>query len=182
MYTNVSNEFKEKIKSKEITSTAKLVFTEPNLTLIGKATDTTLSSLQELKITNNCYDKGKLIGTTSAKEVEINIINKDNLDLADKEFALFLGLKIDNDIEYIPYGNFIVTDYKDMKHNSIFRIIAYDYMTKLNPSFKDNTTFTPTFPISLKDFKTQFLASYDLQCENQTLPNDNFQIDTMPRF
>lgn len=226
MYINVSDEFKEIVKSNSITAVAKLVFTAPNITIEGGATDEVASSLQDVVITDSCYDSGQLIGTAMTKEVEINIINKDNLDLADKEFELYVGVKLSSgEYEYIPYGNYIVTEYEDTKSNNIFNLVAYDYMTKLNTSFnsyvqtkdtsidtsktyyvlkKDSTGtynyvvveepvikdiekyyelfFYPTFPISLKEFKQQFITACGLEYVEQDLPNDDFSIEAMPRI
>lgn len=182
MYTNVSDEFKEIVKSNSVTAVAKLVFTNPNITIYGHSTEDLQSSLQDITITDNCYSGGNLIGTAMTKEVEVKIINKDNLDLADKEFELFVGVKLANgEYEYIPYGKYITTKYEDTKSNSIFKLIAYDYMNKLNKLFKD-ITFNPTFPITLKDFKEQLLNACSIEYEEQTLANDNFVVSVMPNF
>lgn len=138
-----------------------------------------------VNISDYCFNDGKLIGTAMVKEAEIEIKNSDNYDLADKSFDLEIGVMIDdtNEIyEYVPYGEFTVTTYEDLKSNQKYKIISYDNMNKLNPDFKENTTFNPTFPITMKEFYRQFMASYGIEIEEQTLPNEDFIVTEMPNF
>lgn len=190
-YTNVSDEFKEIVKSNSITASAKIVIPSLNITILPYATDDIKSSLAELTIEDKCCDNGKYIGNAVSKKVELSIINKDNLDLADREFELYVGVKLSNgEYEYIPYGNFIVTAYTDTKSNNKFKIEAYDYMTKLNGYFSNilyNEKTNPNglkidYPIKLKDFKEKILSYMKIDYINQTLPNDNFDIKVEINF
>ena len=190
-YTNVSDEFKEIVKSNSITASAKIVIPSLNITILPYATDDIKSSLADLTIYDKCCDKGKYIGNAVAKKVELQLINKDNLDLADQEFELYVGVKLSNgEYEYIPYGNFIVTAYTDTKSNNLFKIEAYDYMTKLNGYFNDifyDEKNNPNglkieYPIKLKAYKEKILTYMGISYVDQTLPNDNFSIDTAINF
>jgi len=130
------------------------------------------------------------------KEVEIEIRNPLNYDLADKVFTLEVGVLTEEEktdaetgeteiikvYEYIPYGEFIVSQYEDLKSSGKYRIIAYDLMIKLNEEFSKNITFKPTFPITLKDFYREFMSSYGIEIEEQILPNENFIVNEMPNF
>lgn len=190
-YTNVSDEFKEIVKSNSITASAKIVIPSLNITTLPYATDDIKSSLAELTIEDKCCDNGKYIGNAVSKKVELSIINKDNLDLADREFELYVGVKLSSgEYEYIPYGNFIVTTYEDTKSNNKFKIEAYDYMTKLNGYFNDilyDEKNNPNglkieYPIKLKAYKEKILTYMGISYVDQTLPNDNFSIDTAINF
>ena len=190
-YTNVSDEFKEIVKSNSITASAKIVIPSLNITILPYATDDIKSSLAELTIEDKCCDNGKYIGNAVAKKVELQLINKDNLDLAGQEFELYVGVKLSNgEYEYIPYGNFIVTAYTDTKSNNLFKIEAYDYMTKLNGYFNDifyDEKNNPNglkieYPIKLKAYKEKILTYMGISYVDQTLPNDNFSIDTAINF
>lgn len=190
-YTNVSDEFKEIVKSNSITASAKIVIPSLNITILPYAKDDIKSSLAELTIEDKCCDNGKYIGNAVSKKVELSIINKDNLDLADREFELYVGVKLSSgEYEYIPYGNFIVTTYEDTKSNNKFKIEAYDYMTKLNGYFSNilyNEKTNPNglkidYPIKLKDFKEKILSYMEIDYVNQTLPNDNFDIKVEINF
>lgn len=82
-------------------------------------------------------------------------------------------------IKYIPYGNYIVKSYTDTKSNNRYKIVAYDYMDKLNVEFVDNNTY----PITLKTFYENLATQYNVGIESQeTLPNESFLIETKPAF
>ena len=90
-----------------------------------------------------------------------------------------VGIELEDESEeFIPYGNFIVKEYSDTKSNNQYKIIAYDYMDKLNPEFVDNNTY----PITLKEFYTAFADQYHIALEEQTLPNEDFVINEKPFF
>ena len=186
MYTEVSEEAKQIVRSNLITTTARLTFKDffpdnienPDLVLLGD-----VLTENGLKIADYCYNNGKLIGTAMVKEAEIEIKNPNQYDLEDKSFDLEIGVMLSNNTyEYIPYGEFTVSLYEDLKSSKKYRMIAYDNMNKLNPDFKKNENFNPTFPITAKNFYSQFMASYGIQIEEQTLPNENFLIEVMPNF
>jgi len=88
--------------------------------------------------------------------------------------------------EYVPYGEYTVTKYEDLKSNKKYKIVAYDNMDKLNVEFKNNTSFvfnpTSKAEYTLKDFYTDFMDSYGIEVEQQTLPNENFVVTEMPNF
>lgn len=177
MYTNVSDDFKNAVKSNAIVAAAQIYFPSLDLWIKSDKYENFNSSLVDLTIKDNCCDSGRLFGTAITKEAEVNIINKDNLDLADQEFELFVGVRLpDETYEFVPYGNFIVTSYEDTKSNNVYKIIAYDYMSKLNISFRDIVGFEPTYPITLKEFKEELLTTLNISFADQTLPNDDFVI------
>lgn len=169
---NISNELKAKLfLSNEITATAKLIFSDPQLVI-----DST--KLIALTLKDCCYNEGRIIGTNIAKDLEVQLYN-DNYDLQDKEFSLEIGILLDDGTyEYIPYGNFIIDTVKDTKSNNIYKITAMDYMLKLNGEFVDNNTY----PITLREFLTSFASQYGVNLASQALPNESFIIPTKPYF
>lgn len=78
--------------------------------------------------------------------------------------------------EYVPYGTYTIKQYEDVKSNNKYKIIAYDYMDKLNEEFVDNDNY----PKTLKQFYIDFAGYYGLEVEEQTLPNENFIIKEKP--
>lgn len=170
MYT-VSNEFKEIVKSNAVAATARI-------TLVADGTVLDGNNLSSVSIKDYCNNNGTIIGTTMCKEAEIEIINN-GYDLADKEFLLEVGVELaDGTIEYIPYGNYTVKEYTDMKSNNKYKIVAYDYMDKLNKQFTDNNTY----PMTLQAFYEALATQYDVQIEEQVLPNQEFIIEEKPFF
>lgn len=177
MYTEMTQAFKDAVKSSAVTAVAKVYFPSLDLWILPNKQENVNSSLVEITITDNCSDNGKFFGTAITKEAEVKIINKDNLDLADLEFELYIGVEIEEDnYEYVPYGNFIVTDYQDTKSNNIYKIIAYDYMSKLNKMYENLEGFNPTYPITLRNYKFALLDALNVQYDDAALPNDDFII------
>lgn len=169
---NASAELRSKLKeSNVITSTGRLTFSDPQLIIEGQ-------KLISIKIKDTCYNNGKIIGTNIAKDVEIEFYN-DGYDLQDKEFSLEIGILLDSGkYEYIPYGNFKIDSVTDMKSNKKYKITAMDYMIKLNDVFKD----TNTYPMTMKQFLNAFGRQYDIEIEEQVLPNEDFIISEKPYF
>lgn len=189
MYSHVTNTFKTAVKDKTVTTTARLTFR--NFFSTGPVTsrnlviEKTQISENGLKIEDNSYNDGQLIGTAVSTQIEIEIKNSEAYDLSNKEFDLEVGVLTDRNLltyEYIPYGKFIIVEYEDLKSSNKYKIIANDYMIKLNEEFNKNTTFSPTFPITAKNFYIEFMSSYGIEVENQELPNQNFLISAMPNF
>lgn len=177
MYNNISEEAKNKFDSNAITTTGRLRF--PSILIDNLPLIIDENNLVSIKLKDNCYIDGKIIGNCIAKDVEIELINN-NYDFQDKEFSLELGILIsENNYEYVPYGNFIIDTVEDLKSNNKYRIKAMDYMAnKLNEIFVDNNTY----PMTLKSFFEAFSTQYNIQYEEQILPNENFIINDKPFF
>ena len=186
MYLNVSEQFKSAVKGLVVTTKAKLVFKN----FFSDSSDLIIEknlSNEGIKITDYCCDpeKGQLIGTAALKEVEIEIINKENYDLDGKEFELYVATLIDREnltYEYIPYGAYVVISYEDLKSSNKYRLIANDLMVKLNEAVRLNTSFNPDYPITAKEYYRQFMASYEIEIEEQELCNGDFVIENPLNF
>lgn len=181
MYAETSEEAKKAVVSNSITTTAKLTFSDyyregQDLVIEENITNDGIS------LKDYCSKDGKLIGMVSSKELELKVSN-DNYDLDGKEFKLELGVLLSNKTyEYFPYGKFVTYSYADTKSNNKYKLIANDFFVKLNPDFSENKTFKPIFPIKAKAFYKEFMLSYGIEVEEQTLPNENFVINEMPNF
>ena len=181
MYTEASNEAREAVVSSSVTTTAKLTFSD----YYGEGQDLIIENnitSDGISLKDYCSKDGKLIGMVSSKELELKVTN-DNYDLDGKESELEVGVMLsDGTYEYFPYGKYIVYSYADTKSNNKYKLIANDFFVKLNPDFSENKVFNPTFPIKAKAFYEQFMLSYGIKVEEQTLPNENFIINEMPNF
>lgn len=179
MYNNISNDAKTALKSRVVTTTARITLTSNNQVIDG-------NNLVNVTITDQCYQDGVIVGTAMCKEVEIELIDN-NYDLADKEFSLEVGVLLPNSsYEYIPYGNFIVKDYQKIISSNHYKLIAYDYMDKFNSTFVDNNPtledgVTYTTPMTLQSFYQYVANQFGVTIETQSnLPNANFSITTKP--
>lgn len=179
MYNNISNDAKTALKSRVVTTTARITLTSNNQVIDG-------NNLVNVTITDQCYQDGVIVGTAMCKEVEIELIDN-NYDLVDKEFSLEVGVLLPNSsYEYIPYGNFIIKDYQKIISSNHYKLIAYDYMDKFNATFVDNNPtledgVTYTTPMTLQSFYQYVANQFGVTIETQAnLPNANFSITTKP--
>lgn len=170
----VSEELKNILNtSNAIISTARLTFSDPQLVIDG-------DNLYSLKIKDYCYNEGRIIGTNIARDAEVEIKN-DNYNLQDKEFYLEIGIQLsDGTYEYIPYGYFIVDSIENIKSNNKIKLKAMDRMIKLNDDFVEFDA--SLYPMTMKQFSNKFAEQYGIELVNQTLPNENFVIKTIPYF
>ncbi len=185
MYTNVSTEYKEAVNSNAVIAIAKIYCHNADIWILPQAQETIKSSLVDVKLVDPCYKDGKLIGSTCSKEVEIQIINKDNLNLEDDTISLYLGVKTEEgEYEYVPQGDFLVQEYEDTRSNDIYKIVADDFMIKCNGNYLDNENFSPTFPTTLKDFRDELIEylGFEFAQAEEPLPNDDFVISIEPNF
>lgn len=171
---NVSDELKNILNTNSaIISTARLTFSDPQLVIDG-------DNLYSLKIKDYCYNEGRIIGTNIARDAEVEIKN-DNYNLQDKEFYLEIGIQLsDGTYEYIPYGYFIVDSIENIKSNNKIKLKAMDRMIKLNDDFVEFNA--NLYPMTMKQFLNKFAEQYGIELVNQTLPNENFVIKTIPYF
>lgn len=164
----VTNTFKELCKAEgNINREAKIHIIEDNIDITGddKLVDFTI----EDKV---CID-GKFVGTTVSKKATINILNPSNLiNLENKEVEIYTGIRINNVIEWIPFGNYIIPKptNKEVKEKTSF--IGYDYMQKFNKVYKDNNTY----PISLNNYFKNLCTQVGLQAGNDIEVNSTYSI------
>lgn len=178
MYTNISEELRNKVTNSPVLTTgARLTF--ENYFDDGEPLIIDNSELTEVKLQDDCYYDGNIVGNNIAKDLEITIINKQQYDLENREFKLELGILLDNNnYEYIPYGNFIIDTVEDLKSHYKFKLQAMDYMVKFNKKFED----TNTYPMSMLNFRHYVANFYGVQEVEVELANDSFIIQETPYF
>lgn len=173
MYSNVSSNYRDTIKKRNVISTAYLRIIDDNIIIPA-------SDISIVKLKDYCNDEGKIIGTAMSKELEFVLYNNSNYDLQNKEIEFRYGLKVENDYEYIPYGNFIVTSFKDTKSSNKYQVLAYDYMQKINEDYIDNNIY----PTTMWEWYKNFCNFYGIEYVEQynELPNVDFIITQAPVF
>ncbi len=94
---------------------------------IRKAYDVSTIQYDKIRIGNNeypitnvqycddCYVDGNIFGTAVARTLDFEI--NDSVDLENKEFEYFTGIRVDDAVHYISLGNFITTDIEPRRYN-----------------------------------------------------------------
>ena len=85
---------------------------------------------------------------------------------------------IDNQIEEIPFGNFLIEKPDNVEVIEKTSFIGYDYMQKFNVPYIDNNEY----PITLKEYLRKLceLVGVELGTDVDTLPNKNYEIKGNP--
>lgn len=123
----------------------------------------------DFTIENDCYVNDKIIGTTVAKKITVNILNPNNrLNLENKEISASAGI----DKETIPFGNFIIEKPKNKEVQKKTSFVGYDYMIRFNVPYKDNNTY----PIKASTFLSNLCFQVGLEVGDLELVNGDYLI------
>ena len=137
---NVSEAFKNSCKSNiGLNRYGRIHVVEDDLDIIGENYS---GQLVDFTIEDNCYVNNTFIGTTVAKKITVNILNPDNsINLENKTIEAFVGIYINDKLEEIPYGTYIIEkpENEEVKQRTSFT--GYDYMIKFNVPYKDRVTY-----------------------------------------
>lgn len=170
-YTEVTEEFKNSCKTQIGTNrTGRIYVVEDDLDIKGEKYG---DKLVNFTIEDNCYVNDKFIGTTVSKKIEVNILNQNNeINLEDKEIKVYAGIKINNNIQEIPFGNFIIEKPKNEEVKEKTNFVGYDYMIKFDVKYKDNNIY----PIKLNKFFQNLCNQVGLEAGNLDLTNGDYEI------
>lgn len=129
--------------------------------------------LKEIKLFDNCYNDGNVIGSAASKELVIKIDYEKDLNL--KEFELHLG----TNKGLIKIGNFIVVETKEIDNANSIEIVAYDYMIKSNVKYISSLDYS-SGNIKIKDVLIEALKISGLVLDKNitSFPNSDFIVDS----
>lgn len=130
-------EYKEVLKSDEQQYDAYIILED------GTKVDEDISGLKPI------YNLGeKIIGNFATKRVEFTLFNTSKYNITNQEFEVFIGLKVNNEFNYISLGKFIANkpEIKDETQDEC-SIVAQNY------SLKFKVPYVPilTFPCKIKE-------------------------------
>ena len=170
---NVSEAFKQSCKENiGLNRYGRIHVVEDNIDIVGENYE---GQLVNFKIEDNCCTKDIFIGTTEAKKITVNILNPDNLiDLENKTIEVYTGIEIDDKIEEIPYGTYIIEKPENQEVKQKTSFTGYDYMIKFNvPYIHDNTI---VYPIKLSDLLERLCKQVGLELGNKDFTNADYMV------
>lgn len=132
----VSNDYKNAIKNAGREIAVRIVYTQNNEQIVlGNS---------EINSANLHYD-GNILKSVM-KQLDLD----SNIDIPVKTVLTYeFGVKVNNQYEYINFGNFIVKDSKKQENTNSYILTCYDYM--LN-SMIDYESLSVTYPISVRNY------------------------------
>ena len=133
---SVNNDYKNVLKSDEQQYDAYIILDD------NTKIDVDISGLKTI------YNLGeKIVGNFTSKRVEFSLFNTSKYNITNKEFEVFIGLKVNNEFQYLSVGKYIA-DKPVLKDEATDEntIKAQDYSLK----FKIKYEPILTFPCSIK--------------------------------
>ncbi len=105
--------------------------------------------------------ESKLLGCTM-KQLEINVDSEIPIETV---LNYKIGLKIDDEYEYIDYGNYIVKSAERQEDTDSYKYICYD---KMLLTMVDYTNPGIQYPITIRDYITEICSFLGLTFKNET--------------
>lgn len=94
---------------------------------------------------------------------ELDIDSNVNIPIG-TEVNYQFGVKLENNFEYLDYGNYIVYSSEKQEDTSSYKIICYD---KMLYSMKQNEDLEITYPINIRDYINALCTKIGLEFKNQ---------------
>ncbi len=128
--------------------------------------------LKSFKVENSCYVNDRFIGTAVAKKITVGIFNDGKYDLENKEISVKTGIQINENIEYVPMGTFIIEKTTTKEISTKTQFTGYDYMIKFNVAYTDRVTY----PIKAIEFLKDLCNQVGVACGSTEFTNSNYMI------
>lgn len=130
------------------------------------------NDLKSFKIENECYVNDKFIGTAVAKKITVDMFNNGQYDLENKEITVKTGIEIDNTIEYVPMGTFIIEKPTTEEVSTNTQFTGYDYMIKFNVTYVDRVSY----PIKAFELLKNLCEQVGVECATTEFVNSDYMI------
>lgn len=136
----IDEEYKKVLKSDEQQYDAYIILED------GTKVDTDISELKPI------YNLGeRIVGNFATKRVEFTLFNTSKYNITDHEIEVFIGLKVNNEFNYVSLGKFICNKpvIKDEAKDEC-TIIAQNYSLKFKVPYVNVLTFPCTIKEAIK--------------------------------
>lgn len=115
------------------------------------------------------------IGSVIAKQLTLNLFKPSNIDLANRQIEVYIGIDIPDEEEtkYVPFGTFIIQKPENEQVTEKTSFEAFDFMVKFNLKFED----TLTYPCSVKDVLNAICEQCGVELATTSFANQNFVVE-----
>lgn len=170
----VTNAFKNEIKKQSVYSDGKFDLKYDSTTIPFDHDD-----IISMEIYGSALQNDTVLGNLAQHSLTISVhgditkdINLAKLNLIEP----YIGIYVGSAYEYVKQQTFLITDIIYSDTNNQTKIIATDYLYKLNKEFVD----TNTYPMTLKAYLESVLTSCGLSLHNTTFLNSDFVVSSKP--
>jgi hypothetical protein len=170
MYS-VSESFLNQIKADNREFSVALTFNSTT-----ELTGTTIKSISVEEMVNSA--DALTLGCACSNKITVNLINPPtDIDYENSSFTARVGLKVDEDFEYVPLGKFYVTSAETTNDFKSLTLTAYDGFCKLTDKYNATVGTDTTLQAVYNDLKEQLSERYGIVLGNIIFPTFSL---TMP--
>ena len=126
------------------------------------------------------YADDTLVGNTSAKNLEVNILNPNSVEYMGKEIEVYTGLTVNGQQEFVKHGTFIIDSSEEDVAKGTVKVTALDYMIKFNKTFVDELDWSVTR--TLREFAEYVCEKCNMTLSSKAFPNDSYVLTEQPAF
>lgn len=135
---------------------------------------------KEYRISNveyydDCYSEGNIFGTAIAKQLDFEIEN--TMDLEGKEVEYLTGIKVNDTINWISLGKFIIQNVEPNDTTNIAKIYAIDYMLKTNIPYISNLNYGDG-TVTLLNILQEVCDNSGIELATVDFSNSSFIVDS----
>lgn len=115
------------------------------------------------------------IGSVIAKQLTLNLFKPSNIDLANRQIEVYIGIDIPDEEEtkYVPFGTFIIQKPENEQVTEKTSFEAFDFMVKFNLKFED----TLIYPCSVKELLEAICEQCGVELATTSFVNQNFVVE-----
>lgn len=129
--------------------------------------------INNVEYSDDCYEEGNIFGTAIARILTFEI--ESSIQMEKKEFQYETGVLINGIFEFVPLGNFIVTETEEGDTTDITKVTAMDYMLKTNTIYETNLNYANA---KLIDVLQEACTNCGLLLATTTFTNSSFRVDS----
>jgi hypothetical protein len=171
----VTSGFKTAIKGLAPYSNAKVDYVGESATV-----NFTSDDIKSFEISGSAIINDKVLGNIAQHSLTLELLGDKTSDIVLSDISHlepYVGVKVGSAYEYVKQQNFIVTEVSYSDTTNITKVIATDYLVKLN---NDTWVDNNTYPMTLKAYLESALTHCGLTLENTTFLNSSFSVASQP--
>lgn len=171
---NVTNEFKNSIKSLDVYSDGKIDIIDSVGTLSFDK-----KKIMKFEISGSSYMNEKILGNISTSTITVELLGDQTKLISrtkNKIIRASIGVMVNGAFEYVNFQDFIVIESKFNDTTNLTTLYGSDYTYKLNVKFVD----TNTYPLSLKFYLLSVLSFCGIEYSGKYFLNENLIIESKP--
>jgi len=148
--------------------------------ILGAIVNFTSDDIKSFEINGSAIVNDKVLGNIAQHSLTLELLGDktSSINIAlENILEVFIGVKVGSVYEYVRQQNFIVSEVSYSDTTNVTKVIATDYLVKLNNELWVDGN---TYPMTLKAYLESVLLHCGLTLENTTFLNSAFSVASQP--